>query len=461
MPESLTRREFMKELGKLGAVASLAPVVAFGEQASTKAAGIQRPGFIKELDFGKPTTEIDWDMLLPMSERERTTRRSLSKYLSQDRMDSMSELRKANTTKWRNENKPGYTVKDYAFKEGCGSGASSLSFIGPQGADTPEDLDAAKYEGSPEEALQVLTAAMRHFGAATVGVTLLDDNTEKLIYSQDPDGKYLFVKDIDEPVETDDERHIPKKARWVVSYTVQMSEETMTACPTPLGSATTSLTYRRGRNVQARTQEFLRGLGYMGLGESSTNALAIAPAFGVLAGLGELSRYNRLITPEYGSMVRVFKIITDLPLAPTKPIDAGLLNFCKTCMKCADHCPSKALSFEKEPYWEVIGGWNNAGHKAWFEDSVKCRNYWYECGTNCGICFAVCPFASNNLASYNDLRNRLAGTVPALNATLVKIDDILHTPFTEFGKPQKDPEAWWTADLPVYGIDTTHAIKNV
>lgn len=79
MPESLTRREFMKELGKLGAVASLAPVVVFGEQASTKAAGIQRPGFIKELDFGKPTTEIDWDMLLPMSERERTTRRSLSK----------------------------------------------------------------------------------------------------------------------------------------------------------------------------------------------------------------------------------------------------------------------------------------------------------------------------------------------------------------------------------------------
>ena len=74
-------------------------------------------------------------------------------------------------------------------------------------------------------------------------------------------------------------------------------------------------------------QEFFRGLGYMGLGESSINALGIAPAFGVLGGLGELSRLNRLITPEFGPMVRVFIMITDLPVATDKPIDAGIMKF--------------------------------------------------------------------------------------------------------------------------------------
>jgi reductive dehalogenase len=207
-------------------------------------------------------------------------------------------------------------------------------------------------------------------------------------------------------------------------------------------------------------QEFLRSLGYMSIGEATNNALGITPAFGVMAGLGELSRYNRLLTPEYGPMVRAFKVLTDLPVAPSKPIDAGLFQFCHTCKKCADHCPSKALSFADEPTWEVQGGWNNPGHKAFFENSAKCRSYWYEVGTNCGICFAVCPFASKNVATYNRMRNYLAGTTGALNSTLVNIDDLLYTPFVEFGKPQKDPELWWTQNLPDYGIDTVQTVRE-
>ncbi len=458
MPENLTRREFIKDLGKLGAAASLAPMVALGEQTSDKSVGLKRPSFIKEVD--KPTTEIDWDLMERMSERERTCRRSFVKYVGQDRLDKLTEIRNTNTAKWLKEDKPGYTLKDYAIKSGSGSGYMDLSYLGPQRAKTPEAQGVAKYSGSPEEALMIVQSAMRHFGAGTIGVVELDANTEKLIYSQDPDGKFLHIADVDEPVETDDTRVIPKKARWVITYTVQMSQETLNLAPTVLGSQTTTLTYRRARNIQNRTQEFLRGLGYMGLAESSTNALGIAPAFGVMSGLGELSRYNRLLTPEYGSMVRVFKIITDLPLAPTKPIDAGLMEFCKRCLKCADHCPSKALSFDAEPTWKTQGEWNNPGHKAFFEDSVKCRNYWYEVGTNCGICFAVCPFASQNLASWSKFRNYMTATVPGFDATLVSIDDLLYTPYTEFGKPQKDPEEWWTLNLPDYGIDTYQSVRE-
>ena len=35
----------------------------------------------------------------------------------------------------------------------------------------------------------MVRAAFRHQGAATVGFIKLDDNTRKLIYSVDPDGK--------------------------------------------------------------------------------------------------------------------------------------------------------------------------------------------------------------------------------------------------------------------------------
>ncbi len=458
MPESLTRREFMKEFGKMGAAAALVPMVMAGEEMSDHAYGIKRPSFIKEVD--QSTTEIDWSKVQRYNETH-TCRAGFVNYVGKERLDKLNTLRATNLDKFLKTGKPGYTLKDVALQSAVGAGGAVRSFLGPQKAKTPEELGVPKWTGTPEEASQLIVAALRHFGAATVGFLELDTNTtEKLIYSHDPDGKEMKILDVDEPAEDDVSRTIPKKARWVIVYTVQMSEETLSRAPTILGALTTSLTYTRSQNIQDRLQEFLRGLGYMGLAESSTNALGIAPAFGVLAGLGELSRYNRLLTPEYGSMVRVFKAMTDLPLAPTKPIDAGLLEFCKRCKKCAEHCPSKSLSFETEPYWEVKGGWNNPGHKAWFEDSVKCRSYWSEVGTNCGICFAVCPFASKNLSSYSRVRNFMAATVPGFDKTLKSIDDLLYTPYTEFGKPQKDPELWWKQNLPDYGISTDQTVQT-
>jgi reductive dehalogenase len=202
-------------------------------------------------------------------------------------------------------------------------------------------------------------------------------------------------------------------------------------------------------------QEFLRGLGYQCLAESTTNALGIAPAFAVMAGLGEMSRLNRLITPEFGPMVRVFKALTDLPVAVDKPIDAGIMEFCKRCKKCAEACPSESLSFEDEPTWEVQGGWNNPGHKAYFENAVTCRAYWREqAGTNCGICFAVCPFAKKDLAWVHEWVKAGASTVPALDGFFRSMDDA-------FGYgAQASSEEWWNLDLPEYGIDSSQPVQE-
>ncbi|MBK8836991.1 MAG: hypothetical protein IPO29_19920 [Anaerolineae bacterium] len=155
------------------------------------------------------------------------------------------------------------------------------------------------------------------------------------------------------------------------------------------------------REHPASVQEFLRGLGYQGLGESSINALG-APAFGVLTGLGEMSRLNRMISPEFGPMVRVFKLLMDLPVAVDKPIDAGIMAFCKACKKCAEACPSQSLSFDTEPTWKVRGPWNNPGHKAYFEDSVSCMTYWREKATKLWHLLR-CPFAKKDKAWIHEM----------------------------------------------------------
>ena len=182
--------------------------------------------------------------------------------------------------------------------------------------------------------------------------------------------------------------------------------------------------------------------------------MGIAPAFAVMAGLGELSRLNRVVTPEFGPMVRVFKMLTNLPVATDKPINAGIMEFCRHCKKCAEACPSGALSFDDEPSWETKGPWNNPGHKAYFEDSVKCMTYWKDVGTNCGVCFAVCPFAKEDKAWIHDWVKATVSTAPVMDGFVRSMDDA-------FGYgAQKSPEEWWNLDLPEYDRDTYRPVKG-
>ncbi len=410
----------------------------------------QRPWWVKTVD--EPTVEIDWDKMERFDEQMGSVRGpGMAKYVGQETADALSAQGTSILEDGVRNNTPGYTLRDQALNASQNGGARmGMSFLGPQKAKTPEDWGVPKWTGTPEEAAKMLRAAFRHNGAGTVGFVELDEHTRKLIYSHDPDGKELIFTDDPEPSETDTARYIPNSAKYVIVYTVQMSGETLKRAPSVIGQQTTSLSYKRGRVIQNSMQEFLRTLGYMGLGESSTNALGIAPAFGVMAGLGELSRLNRLITPEFGPMTRVFKMLTDLPVATDKPIDFGVMKFCRSCKKCAEACGGAALSFDTEPTWDVRGGWNNPGHKAYFEDSVKCYTYWKNVvGTNCGVCFAVCPFAKEDKAWIHDLVKAVDSSVPAMDSFMRSMDDA-------FGYGvEKDQEGWWDLDLPELGHNST------
>lgn len=456
MPSNLTRREFLKDMGLLGAGATVlatgvGAIEAFGESWSDTAGIAPRPFWVNQVD--KPTVEIDWDAIYRFDERN-TVRRGWSKYLDEETFTSLNALRSSSIIERSKAGQAGYSVRDIALYRASGVGATQ-SFIGPTNTATPDELGIPRWEGTPEENSEMIRAALRQFGAATVGFLEIDDNVEKLIYAIDPDGKDVIIsEEQDVPEETETSRIIPKKARWMIVWTVQMSQEGMTRCPTPVGAATTAMSYAVNRAIQSRLQAFLRAIGYYGVGEAETNALGISPALGVLCGLGEMSRLNRMITPEYGPMVRVFKMITDLPLAPTRPIDAGIMNFCRDCMTCATYCPSNSLSTNREPSYEIQGDWSRGGVKTWYENALTCRNYWAEVGTNCGICFAVCPFSVKDRAFIHKMVKGTIGTTPIFNSTFADMSRRLYLP-NPAGEPQKDTEEWWTLDYSEFGIDST------
>jgi len=471
----------MKMLG-LGRAKAEAATPAFhdlDEVIASPMAEWKRPWWVRWVD--KPTVEIDWDNKQRFDGRK-MQQVSWAKYVGEDAAKRLTKLREDRTKQWILENKPGYTLRDRAMLlAGAQAGSVGTSFPGfwrdssemstPLTPETstgtyskvqdpfqprplsPEDWGVPCWQGSPEENAQMLRAALRHFGADQVGFLELDEHIRKLVYSFDArDGKTLEFEDVDVAYETDNKRVIPNRARWVIIFTVQLSEELIKRnagqAPTALSSSTTGMAYARARNIMDRLQTFLYVLGYQGLMGTWYNGLAIAPALGVMAGLGELSRLNKMISPEYGPLQRIFKVITDLPLAPTKPIDAGIMRFCRTCKKCAEACPAGALSTETEPSWEVVGPWNNPGHRTYFQDGPKCRTWWSVNTVGCATCLAVCPFSRKDKSFIHKVVAPTVSITPLLNGFFTR----MHTAFGY--KTTREPESWWDLNLPPHGINT-------
>jgi epoxyqueuosine reductase len=468
MPETLNRRQFLKAVGitaaGLGAAKVMADTSVLGAEEGGPGLAPKKIWWAKEVD--KPTMEVDWKEMQRYKEWK-TTRGSLKQY--RDEMfgpgfhETILSNQKSDLTRWEKEGKSGYKTLDVAFKKAAGTARAPFQFRGPMNATTPADRGAPRYEGTPEENSRIITAAARHLGAATVGFVELDDETtRKLIYDEQPnrDNRKIIFENIDEGYITDDLIVIPRKARYAISYTTQMSGETMQRCPTLTGGNTTGLSYTRMWNTYAMLHEFIRGIGWNSYGTTSFNGLGIYPAMAVMAGLGEMSRLNRMITPEYGPMVRTVFMLTDLPLAPTKPISFGVMKFCESCKRCADLCPSKSIPFDKEPSWENNDGWHNPGHKTWFENSVTCRNYWSASASNCGICFSVCPYTSDDKALIHSLWKATAAITPVFDATITNLTNRAFP--AELGKPTKSPESWWkNGNMPEYGINTMSGGKNL
>ncbi|MFC1978536.1 reductive dehalogenase [Chloroflexota bacterium] len=452
-----SKRSYMKKTGLSKAGHDL------DEIASSSKSEWKRSWWVKYVD--EPTIEVDWDSMDRYDSRV-VPQVYYPNYVGQEVAEKLNKLSETRRNKWIIENKPGYTLRDRALEIGANRGSVMPSFISDFGSSTrlsnraskvygPGDIGVPRWEETPEENARIVRATARYFGAGDVGFVELGEKTEKLIYSYDADGKKIEFEDVDLAYETEDKRVIPKKARWVIVFSVQMSEELLKRrdglYATALSGTPNSLGYSQGRNVLDRLQTFLHVLGYQGLGSPWFNGLGIAPALGIMAGLGELSRLNLLISPEFGPMQRIFRLITDLPLAPTRPINAGIMRFCRTCKKCALLCPAKVLSVEDDPSWETTGKWSNPGHKAYhYINSAKCMTQWKVSSVGCSTCLSVCPFSKKHKSFVHSLVESTIAKTPIFNGLFTKMDGLLG--YDE----AKNAESWWDMDMPPYGMDSTH-----
>jgi epoxyqueuosine reductase len=155
-----------------------------------------------------------------------------------------------------------------------------------------------------------------------------------------------------------------------------------------------------------------------------------------------------LMTPEYGLRQRVFVLATDMPLDPGKPIDFGVMRFCRVCKKCADFCPAQAISHDTEPSWDIRGPYNNPGVRIWRRLEPACNSYQVQSGygEGCSVCFAVCPLSKGNRkAFYHDIMRTTISNTPVFDRAFRKMDD-----FLGYGI-RNDPEKFWDLDLPPFG----------
>lgn len=141
--------------------------------------------------------------------------------------------------------------------------------------------------------------------------------------------------------------------------------------------------YARGTRASYALANWIRSQGYDAdpyPGPMAGALLLIPPA--IAAGLGELGKHGSLISPRFGSGVRLAGVTTTMPLASKSPARFGADEFCATCQICTQACPPGAISPQKQMV---------RGVERWYVNFDKCIPYFAE-AASCGICIAECPW---------------------------------------------------------------------
>jgi len=305
---------------------------------------------------------------------------------------------------------------------------------------TPEQLGIDRWEGSEREASAMVEHAAIQFGAAQVGFAALEPKwlySNARIVAEDEElvAGALPIGDV----------ALPERFRWVIAGAAPVPYALSRYVPADLGSAGDRSGWARSEMLELMLANFLTALGY---GAAPLPGSYIPHA--LMAGLGEMGRMNRLISPVLGGNFRMAVVLTDLPLALDRPIDFGLQQFCARCKKCAEVCPPQALSHDDEPSWEPKGPWNAPGKRVYFEKAPNCLEYSAKQSTFCCACMACCPWTKPDTLLHK-VGRAAAASVPRAASLMIKLDDLFG-----FGlvAPSEKTQAWWDEELPVGGIDT-------
>jgi len=213
-------------------------------------------------------------------------------------------------------------------------------------------------------------------------------------------------------------RKFVKHHRFAIAFTVEMSHEMIQTAPAGTMVMESGQQYLESGRIALQVAQFIRNLGYEARAHIDGNYEVVCPLVARDAGLGEIGRMGLLMTPKLGPRVRIAVVTTNLPLITDKPLhDYSFIDACVHCKKCAEVCPSAAISFEDR---EVING-----SLRWQINQESCFTFWTIVGTDCGRCISVCPYSHPDNGLHNMVRFGMHNSGVFRNVAL-KMDDIFY-----------------------------------
>jgi epoxyqueuosine reductase len=472
---TVNRRDFMKGLGLAGAgigAAATAPVFHDLDEVMSSSYGEEaRPWWVTKRELMDPTQDVDWDIMKRYDRRDNAQNSNVETLFygaemeaARDMQDPVEEAHIANGD-------DGYSVKQRHFAAAYNRVRRAVSlksgFVGidpgESMADTPEESGMPKWVGTPEENAKLFSAATRIFGGAYMGYAELDSTwRNKLVISHTTKtSARIEFEDVDQGYAEKDpsgemkERWvIPNKPMWAIAYGAPealfstKTAPSLVSKPNQYGTLFMKALYTGMFNL-------LRSMGYQMIGDMGHQSMPLnAGATAVLTGIAESSRNNQyVLTPEAGPRINHENVLTDLPLAPTPPIDAGIFKFCHSCGLCADTCPGGWINSDKEPSYDVgtyngkPGIFHNAGPKNFWCDAAGCRMQFKRLGGRCHICYGVCPFNEGREAMMHNFVKSTLATTSLFNGFFANMSDMMG-----FGLQGK--EEWWDHTQPVFGLES-------
>ncbi len=272
---------------------------------------------------------------------------------------------------------------------------SFVPFLSEKNLPKPSPVDA-------QELTQFVKKWMKQIGAVSVGITELKDYH---LYS---------IKGRREEYG----KPIVQNHKFAVAFTVEMDARMINRAPSGETIMESSQQYLRSGTMTAQLTAFFRRLGYSSRPHFDGNYQLIVGLVARDAGLGDYGRMALLMTPELGARVRIGVVTTDAPLVTDsyKPMPA-MTDFCIACKKCADNCPSRAISFD--------GPKKENNFERWTINHEACFTYWNITGTDCGKCIQSCPYSHPNNLMHNSIRKGINNSV-LFSRMAIKADDLFY-----------------------------------
>ncbi len=166
---------------------------------------------------------------------------------------------------------------------------------------------------------------------------------------------------------------------------MEMSQEKIDKAPSQETMNMVFETYDTLGIAANKIAEFLRAHGYAAQADHPLGGLVLFPPLAQKAGIGFVGKHGLLITPEFGSRVRlaaVYTSIENLPFAEQND-HSWIADYCSSCGLCIRGCPPRAIL--NESIVHDSGQTTNIKQKECFEYFLL--NY------GCSLCIKVCPFS--------------------------------------------------------------------